>query len=326
MSRTTGRHVARHAKQTPYRRRVAQVGGSVAALALGVTGVVVVTGGAEQDAEASDVPDGTSSVAVTPETDAPTVSVEPTADATDDTADEGLLTDDGDLAVDLRQDSGTSRSGGRTTPPAASGAAGLASAAEAAAPVRTERRWTTADLNLWTRPSESSTLLRVLDEGRTVRVTGTERDGFAQVKRGERLRWVNAEYLSESRPEPEPEGLSTAECALPSDVESGTVENVAAVHRAVCAVFPDITTYGGLRPGDDGFHGSGQAVDIMVSGDLGYQVRDFVLDNAEALGVSEIIYSQEIWTVEQASSGWRPMEDRGSTTANHFDHVHVSVY
>jgi len=27
-----------------------------------------------------------------------------------------------------------------------------------------------------------------------------------------------------------------------------------------------------------------------------------------------------------ASSGWVPMEDRGSITANHFDHVHISVF
>ncbi|MDQ1640746.1 MAG: hypothetical protein QOJ90_97, partial [Actinomycetota bacterium] len=28
----------------------------------------------------------------------------------------------------------------------------------------------------------------------------------------------------------------------------------------------------------------------------------------------------------RSSEGWRPMADRGSTTANHYDHVHVSVY
>jgi hypothetical protein len=27
----------------------------------------------------------------------------------------------------------------------------------------------------------------------------------------------------------------------------------------------------------------------------------------------------------RASEGWRYMEDRGSTTANHYDHVHVST-
>jgi hypothetical protein len=44
------------------------------------------------------------------------------------------------------------------------------------------------------------------------------------------------------------------------------------------------------------------------------------------LGVSEVIWSQRIWTVERSSDGWRWMEDRGSDTANHYDHVHVTVY
>ncbi|MEP7157788.1 MAG: SH3 domain-containing protein, partial [Chloroflexota bacterium] len=37
-------------------------------------------------------------------------------------------------------------------------------------------------------------------------------------------------------------------------------------------------------------------------------------------------WSQRIWSVQRSSEGWRPMADRGSTTANHYDHVHVSVY
>jgi hypothetical protein len=40
----------------------------------------------------------------------------------------------------------------------------------------------------------------------------------------------------------------------------------------------------------------------------------------------EVIYHQQIWTVQRSSEGWRSMSDRGSPTANHMDHVHVSVY
>jgi hypothetical protein len=25
-------------------------------------------------------------------------------------------------------------------------------------------------------------------------------------------------------------------------------------------------------------------------------------------------------------SGWKPMEDRGGVTANHFDHTHISMF
>ncbi len=39
-----------------------------------------------------------------------------------------------------------------------------------------------------------------------------------------------------------------------------------------------------------------------------------------------MLWSRQIWTVQRNSEGWRAMKDRGSTTANHEDHVHVTVY
>ncbi|WP_100414805.1 hypothetical protein [Mumia flava] len=115
-------------------------------------------------------------------------------------------------------------------------------------------------------------------------------------------------------------------CPSGSSVESGLVANAVAVHRAVCAEFPSVTSYGGVRSGDGGAHGTGQALDIMVTGSTGDAIADYVRANASSLGVSEVIWSQQIWTVERASEGWRAMSDRGSTTANHYDHVHVTVY
>ena len=64
----------------------------------------------------------------------------------------------------------------------------------------------------------------------------------------------------------------------------------------------------------------------MVSGDRGWQVANFVRENYVALGVSYVIYSQSIWSVERGGEGWRGMSSRGSATANHYDHVHVSVF
>ena len=58
----------------------------------------------------------------------------------------------------------------------------------------------------------------------------------------------------------------------------------------------------------------------------GWQVADFVRAHYVELGVSYVIYSQHIWSVERGGEGWRAMSDRGSTTANHYDHVHVSTY
>ena len=63
-----------------------------------------------------------------------------------------------------------------------------------------------------------------------------------------------------------------------------------------------------------------------ILGDEGYAVRDFVRAHYAELGVNYIIYSQQIWSVDRSGEGWRGMSDRGSTTANHYDHVHVTTY
>jgi hypothetical protein len=211
-----------------------------------------------------------------------------------------------------------------------------------------DRLFVTTLLNVWTKPSEKSTLVDVLEEGEKVAVSGVVKGEWAEVVLDKQSRWVHGAYLSEEKPRPEPKpepkpepepaveaaapaaepaptGLSTAPCASGSSVESGLVPNAVAVHRAVCAAFPSVSSYGGVR-NDSGAHGTGQALDIMVTGSAGDTIADYVRANAGALGVSEVLWSQKIWTVERGSEGWRYMEDRGSTTANHYDHVHVTVY
>ena len=54
-------------------------------------------------------------------------------------------------------------------------------------------------------------------------------------------------------------------------------------------------------------------------------MADYVRANASRLGVTEVIYAQRIWTTQRAGDGWRGMSNRGSATANHYDHVHVTV-
>jgi hypothetical protein len=140
---------------------------------------------------------------------------------------------------------------------------------------------------------------------------------------------VTAGYLSDEKPVEEVAadgsgGDVDATCTNGSSVPSGVSPNIVAVHEAVCANFPEITTYGTFR--GDGEHAEGLAVDIMVSGDRGWQVAEFVRAHYSELGVSYIMYSQRIWSVERSSEGWRYVEDRGSATANHYDHVHVTTY
>lgn len=119
-------------------------------------------------------------------------------------------------------------------------------------------------------------------------------------------------------------GLSSAPCASGSAVEAGLSAAAVRVHRAVCAKFPQISGYGG-RTGSGGEHSAGRALDIMISGSVGTQIAEFVRANAGALGVTEVIWSQRIWTTQRSGEGWRSMSDRGSSTANHYDHVHVTL-
>ncbi|SDB80636.1 hypothetical protein GA0111570_102427 [Raineyella antarctica] len=115
---------------------------------------------------------------------------------------------------------------------------------------------------------------------------------------------------------------SVANCPAPT---GWLGPNAQKVYEASCINFPYVSAYGGARPGDPGEHGTGNAIDIMISGDRGLAIAAYMRANASRLGVTEVIYQQKIWTVQRSSEGWRPMSDRGSTTANHYDHVHVSV-
>ena len=63
----------------------------------------------------------------------------------------------------------------------------------------------------------------------------------------------------------------------------------------------------------------------MVTGSTGDAIAAYVRANAAALGVTEVIWEQKIWTTQRASEGWRWMSNRGSATANHYDHVHVTT-
>lgn len=198
---------------------------------------------------------------------------------------------------------------------------------QTAGPVQTEKRWTTVDLNVWSGPGEHHTLVTVLDAGDRVLVTGVERGIWAQVVHEEQLRFVKAEYLVSERAEAQQvvnTATSQAPCPHGSSIESGIGPNATAVYRAVCAAFPDVSSYGGYR--GDGEHAAGRALDIMVSGDRGWQIAEWVRARAGELGVSEVIYAQKIWTTQRSGEGWRSMSDRGSSTANHYDHVHVTTY
>jgi hypothetical protein len=200
-------------------------------------------------------------------------------------------------------------------------------AASALPPKVTGTKYTTTDVNVWTIPLVG-TLLDVLPKGTQVSVTGKVDGIWSEIVRDGKSRWVKSQYLAATKPVASTAGtISQAACKSGSAVEEGLTPDAIRVHRAVCAKFPDIATYYGLRSGDSGSeHSTGHALDIMVSGAEGQEVADWLHANYKKLGISQLIWSQHIWTVQRSSEGWRYMEDRGSTTANHYDHVHVTVY
>jgi uncharacterized protein YraI len=192
--------------------------------------------------------------------------------------------------------------------------------------------WTTAPLNLWTVPTGKASKVGLLKEAKKVLITGRKASDKIEVVVDGKSRWVSAGYLTDEKPATDEAGTGTdtdgAEPALGGACTNGSSvsgqPNIIEVHAAVCAAFPEITSYGTYR--GDGEHAQGRAIDIMTSGSRGWEVAEFVRANYAALGVSYIMYSQKIWSVERSGEGWRSVSDRGSATANHYDHVHVTTY
>lgn len=105
------------------------------------------------------------------------------------------------------------------------------------------------------------------------------------------------------------------------------------VMRAVAALFPEITSIGGWRATSaiaSSDHPFGRAIDVMIPNyrapaqvALGDRIADFVTANHQSLHIKYVIWRQRTWTPQNPT--WRPMADRGSDTANHEDHLHISL-
>lgn len=211
-------------------------------------------------------------------------------------------------------------------------------------------QFATAAVYVRTGPGKGFDTVTTLAEDEPIAVTKRAVDGWQQVVVSKKSGWVKASFLTAEKPvvkTPTPAstssasasgatgssgsgssgsgGASTAQCAKAGDLESHLTSRTVTVLRTVCAKFDGVSSYGGYRPGAGSYHGSGQAIDVMVSGDYGQQIADWARANASSLGIIEVIYEQKIWTTQRAGEGWRAMSDRGSVSANHYDHVHISV-
>jgi hypothetical protein len=118
------------------------------------------------------------------------------------------------------------------------------------------------------------------------------------------------------------------------DAGTGLTPRMINVRNQIMARFPMPYGVGCLRRGDSGEHGVGRACDFMMApggryatgADLerGNALAEWCIKNGRRLGIMYIIWQQKYYDI-RTGSGWRMMADRGSPTANHYDHVHVSV-
>ncbi|MET8651984.1 hypothetical protein [Nocardia aurea] len=100
----------------------------------------------------------------------------------------------------------------------------------------------------------------------------------------------------------------------------GTRPHVAQVSHMLQQMF-GISDIGGAQGRSGGDHGAGLALDIMTPNPAqGDAIAAFVLANKARFGVNYVIWQQRY----NDGGGWSFMEDRGSPTENHYDHVHVS--
>ena len=192
-------------------------------------------------------------------------------------------------------------------------------------PKITGTRYATATLNIRSTYADKYKLITEVPRGTKLNITGVVKNGRMQIIFEQAVRWVTAKYLSKSVPSSVPPSWRA--------VERGLKPNAVKVHRAARAKFPQITTYYTLRAGVFTDHSTGRALDLMIpnyrsaSGKaLGYKVAAWAKANAKPLGINYVIWNQHIWNIQRDSEGWRYMADRGGDSANHKNHVHITVF
>jgi hypothetical protein len=121
----------------------------------------------------------------------------------------------------------------------------------------------------------------------------------------------------------------------PSTGMGGVTPRMLKTKNTLDLEFGPFPTIGCVRStGDPQDHGTGHACDFMVttggvmaSGSArtqGDQVAEYAISHAGALGIKYVIWRQRIY--DMRNPGWSMMANRGGNTANHYDHVHISVF
>jgi hypothetical protein len=145
------------------------------------------------------------------------------------------------------------------------------------------KRYAESGLNVRVGPGTEYDVRTTVGAGEQLVITDRTEDGWRQVVWKKRAGWVKASYLTKTKPEAREEsadkgsgskdsGYSSASCPQAGGLEKNLTSRATSVLRAVCAKFPSVKSYGGYRAGDDGYHGSGRAIDVMISGDAGWEI------------------------------------------------------
>lgn len=206
-------------------------------------------------------------------------------------------------------------------------------------------RYATETVNVRSGPGTSYSTVASLAKDSAVRITGTITSGFAQINFNGATRWVSAAYLSSTQGGADTGGGSTGGGNTGGGNTGGSgpidltgsigLNGLKASTRNIVNVVASrfgVTTFYGVRPDSLPDHPSGHAVDIMLpkwntaAGKArGWDIANYLRANASSLNIQYLIFDQKIWNVSRDKEGWRAMADRGNSTANHKDHVHVTT-
>lgn len=111
---------------------------------------------------------------------------------------------------------------------------------------------------------------------------------------------------------------------LPAGVapEQGLQVRTIQVSRSISAIFPEITSIGGVRPDALRWHPNGLALDVMIPNAnsaegiaLGNQIVSYVLKNAKRFGIQDAIWRGVYFTPGGGRAGGY----------GHYDHVHITT-
>lgn len=202
------------------------------------------------------------------------------------------------------------------------------------------KKYATAPLDIRSASSKNHKVLGEVSKGTKLTVTGVVKNGRAQIIHNGALRWVTAQYLSNSKPKATSNNSGSNNGSnnggggpINGSGLSGLRPSTKNVLQAAHARFPQVNTFYGVRPDSIPDHPSGKALDIMIPGNyhsssgraLGQEIANWAKANQSSLNIEYIIWDQKIWNVKRSGEGWRYMADRGGDSSNHKNHVHITV-